>query len=350
MGGQGGIASFFLTYQTAGFFEAWNIRFIATHCAGSMIKKLQTAVLGYLILMGLLITKQVGIVHIHTASNASFWRKSIYIFIVYLARRPIILHVHGGGFADFFNIECNSFQKKYVRFVMGCCRCIVALSETWASRLYDISQHDHIVTIYNPVILSKHMPQPCIRDVASILFLGRIEPEKGVYDLLQALLELSKEFPTLRLLCGGDGEHEKFLAMASQLGIREQVVLLGWVSGAAKTDYLAQSTVFALPSYAEGMPVGVLEAMAAGTPVVASNVGGIPDTVRDGIDGLLLDAGDIKGLVAALGRVLRDPLLQRRLGESGRGRVESVFSADKVMAQMGQIYLDLGALPASPCI
>jgi glycosyltransferase involved in cell wall biosynthesis len=343
--GQGGIAAVLATYKEAGFFDKWNIRFIATHCAGSALRKLSTLVSGYLVFLALLLTGQVGVVHIHTASNASFWRKSLFILLASIFGRSVILHVHGGGFADFFNVQCGSLQQRYVRYIMRRCSCIVALSEKWAVRLHDISAHSHIVTVYNPVALPDLTKQIFVRDQSSILFLGRIGPAKGVYDLLQALLVLREEFPSLRLLCGGDGEQEKFLAAATELKLREHVELLGWVVGAAKTRYLAQCTVFALPSYAEGMPVGVLEAMATGAPVVASKVGGIPDTIRDGIDGLLIDAGDVAALVAALAQVLRDPVLQRQLGNAGKQRVETIFAASKVMEQMGVIYSELGAVP-----
>src|SRR6185369_14535938 len=103
------------------------------------------------------------------------------------------------------------------------------------------------------------------REPALIAFAGRCEPKKGVFDLLEAAAGLAYQFGDLRVELAGSGALEKLLARA---------------------------TVFVLPSHAEGLPMGVLEAMAAGCPVVATRVGGVPDLVEDGVTGLLVPPGD----------------------------------------------------------
>lgn len=120
-------------------------------------------------------------------------------------------------------------------------------------------------------------------------------------------------YPTLRVCLGGDGEASAARALAQRLGIVDRVETPGWMTGATKAQWLARATIYALPSYAEGLPMSVLEAMAAGAPVVATPVGGISDVLSDGVHGLLVPPGDVVALVAALARLLDDAGLRDRL-------------------------------------
>ena len=126
-------------------------------------------------------------------------------------------------------------------------------------------------------------------------------------------------------------------------GIRERgLVDVAAVVGPVQPDEVSRellaADVFCLPSYREGLPMAILEAMAVGLPVVATAVGGIPDVVRDNESGLLLDAGDVAGLAVALAALARDPELRRRLGETGRGLVEELAGASVVTARWRALY------------
>lgn len=346
LAGRGGISSVIGIYRAAGFFETWRVTYISSHCEGSFLKKVVVALQGFRAFFRLARSGHVGLVHLHTASDASFWRKSIFILLAKAFGLPVILHVHGGGFDIFFKERCNSIQRYLIRRVMRKCDCIVALSAQWVVRLRSISGHSNIVTVVNPVVLPVPKEEEhSIRRHSDILFLGRIDRMKGVFDLLEALVVLKHEFPAIRLLCGGDGNTDEFLSVASQLGVRDCVKLLGWVTQDIKAKYLAESTVFALPSYAEGMPMGVLEAMAAGLPIVASTVGGIPDTLKDGVEGFLISPGDVQGLIQALRCTLSNVGLQQSMGKAGRHRVEAEFAVSKVIERMNQVYCSLGAAP-----
>ena len=129
---------------------------------------------------------------------------------------------------------------------------------------------------------------------------------------------------------------------ASELGLADQVNLLGWVGPDDKPTYLARATVYALPSYAEGLPMSVLEAMAAGVPVVTTPVGGIPEAVTDGVEGFLVEPGDIETLRARLTQLLEDSELAVRMGEAGRRKVKSSFSSAVIMPKLENMYIELG--------
>ena len=115
---------------------------------------------------------------------------------------------------------------------------------------------------------------------------------------------------------------------------------LGWIDGATKIRELAAADVFVLPSYHEGVPVGILEAMAWGVPVVASDVGGVAESMGDA--GLLCKARDVESLREALERVLRSPELAAELGRKGRHRAEHRFAIPVVLAELGALYRDAG--------
>jgi glycosyltransferase involved in cell wall biosynthesis len=119
------------------------------------------------------------------------------------------------------------------------------------------------------------------------------------------------------------------------------VECLGWVTGEKKRELLARCTVFTLPSYNEGQPMSVLEAMASGAPVLSTRVGGVPDALRDRVEGLLVEAGDIPALGAALTELLADGALRRRLGEAARGRVCTTFSTEVLLPSLETLYTEL---------
>jgi glycosyltransferase involved in cell wall biosynthesis len=129
------------------------------------------------------------------------------------------------------------------------------------------------------------------------------------------------------------------------MGVSNAVEFLGWIDGAAKAQALAEATVYALPSYMEGLPMGVLEAMAVGLPVVATTVGGIPDVIEDGVTGLLIEPGDQDGLARALSLLLSDAALRHRMGAAARAVVEEGYTPQRIVPMIESLYRTLGAAP-----
>lgn len=175
---------------------------------------------------------------------------------------------------------------------------------------------------------------------------GRLSPEKGQSFFIEMAALLRECYPEARFQVVGDGPLRNELAVQiDRLRLREVVALTGF--RADVDELLRESHVFVLPSLAEGLGLVLLEAMAAGLPVVATKVGGIPEVVVDGVTGRLVPPGDAAALAAAVREVLDNPDLARRWGEAGRRRVEQSFTA----AEMGRQTLDLyrglraGALP-----
>jgi glycosyltransferase involved in cell wall biosynthesis len=174
------------------------------------------------------------------------------------------------------------------------------------------------------------------------LFLGHLLPDKGVYDLVKALASATERVPGVNLVLGGVGEIDPVRALATQLGVQERVQTPGWLGPKDKKAALAASTIFLLPSYHEGMPMALLEAMSWGLPVIATPVGGIPQIVTPEVNGLLVAPGDVAGLAAAIVRLLEDPGLRTRLGEAARTTIENGFSLQEALTKLSTIYHRFG--------
>lgn len=185
-----------------------------------------------------------------------------------------------------------------------------------------------------------------LREGPLVGVIARLQPEKGVAAFLKAAARVSSLFPKAHFLVVGDGPlRQELLTLAKRLGVRERVHFLGFRPDARTIiEYL---DVLVVPSLSEGSPLVVLEGMAAGVPVVASAVGGIPDQIRHEREGLLIPPGDPAALDDALLNLLRDPAHARSLGEAGRRRAASEFGYATMVRRIEAVYRAALRLPAS---
>jgi glycosyltransferase involved in cell wall biosynthesis len=337
---RGGISAVINTYRAHGLFDRWPIEYIATHCDGPAWRKLGAALSALRRLIASLARDRNAIVHIHGASRASFWRKSVFMAIALAARCPVIFHLHGGGFARFYEEECGPIGRAAARFFLERAARIIVLSGQWRSWMSGAMRNPNVVCIANPMPL--HAEPASSARKGALLFLGRLERAKGVFDLVDAVATLRETtHPDVRLVLAGD-DVDGLGAYAAERGAGDSVELTGWVGPEAKRALLESSAIFVLPSYAEGSPISLLEAMAAGLPAVATAVGGIPDVVADGVNGVLIEPGDVGTLVRVLRKLLDDRMLRSRLGAAARETVRLRFDADHVIGELEKIYASLG--------
>jgi glycosyltransferase involved in cell wall biosynthesis len=338
---RGGISSVVNVYREAGLFERYPIIYVSTHGDGGALRKLRICIAALARYLLLLLRGRVALAHVHMSTGMSFWRKLLFACPTLLAGVPVILHLHGADFAAFHR-DGGMLRKWAMRALFDRAAAIIVLSKSWQRWAQRLSRNPLIVPIFNPVVVPAAggaLP----REPASILFLGQLGSRKGAYELLQAAALLVARHPRLRLRMAGDGEVEEVRAAAGHLGLGAHVEVLEWVAGARKSALLASASVYALPSYCEALPMSVLEAMAAGLPVVCTPVGGIPEAVTDGVEGAIVAPGDVAALAAALDMLLSDAAARERMGQAARLRIESSFSAARVLPQIGILYERLGA-------
>lgn len=339
----GGIASVIKAYRSSGLFDNWSISYIETHSDGGFIRKGRFAIVAWTRYLAMLFQEKEILVHVHGASRASFWRKSTFIIPAIWAGVPFIFHLHGGGFMQFYGDECGRLAKAFVRYVLNKSATIIVLSESWLESMRTIASIPDVVVLPNPGPSPPAAGEAMSRDTSTILFLGRVCEEKGIFVLMEAFAKVLEEFPQAQLMCAGDGELRELAELARELNINDRVEMLGWVDEKQRTELLLTSSIFVLPSFTEGLPMSILEAMSASLPVIATPVGGIPDVIRNEETGILVPVSDVISLSAAICRLLGDSALRESIGRRAQAEFKMRFDLDVVIPQLESIYRNLGA-------
>lgn len=333
---RGGMRSVVEAYQRDGFLESEDVRLVAAYADGGFLKRQWVLAKGLWEYALLVMTRKIELVHVHAAMRGSFWRKGLFASLARLRGIPVILHLHGSEMKPFYNAQ-RPFVQRLIRRHLEQAAAVVVLSESWREFVGSIAPAAKITVVPNYVIVPPAADR-AQRAGQDILFLGLVGQRKGVFDLIPAFARIAGQFPEARLIIGGNGETAEAERLVAEHGMQRRIELAGWVSGEAKSRLLNASGIYILPSYNEGLPMSVLEAMAADLPVITTKVGGIPELVTDGIDGLLVDAGDRDALAAAMAQMLGDADLRARLADAGRRRVADHYSDTAVLPMLHELY------------
>jgi len=332
---KGGISSVVKTYREAGLFEQENVRYVATHCDGTNVAKIAIFARALSLLCWTLCRRSTDILHAHVSADGSFWRKSCVLLLASALGVRTILHLHAGRFPTFY-AALPPPLRKVVRFVFAKVDIVVVLSRAWGEWVVDTFSAP-VEIISNPVVVPR---EALVRGKSgvTILALGRLGQNKGTFDLIRAAQMLVARHPNIELLLAGDGELSAAEEMAKDLGLANVVKTLGWVDESSRACLLQSASVFALPSYSEGLPMSMLEAMAMGVPVVVTPVGGIAEVVRDGVEGFIVAPGDPQYLANRIDVLLSDSDLRERMGDAGRLRVSDLYDARRTVVAVRSLY------------
>lgn len=308
LGVRGGISAVAKSLVDAMPDGTWNLRYVSTYEDGPKPLRACAAAVGFVRLALLLIFWKPDIVHIHSASRASYWRKATMARLSLRAGSRVVFHVHGGAFKTFYEGLPPS-KREHVRETLERADLVIALTERWKQRLEEIAPEASVRVLMNPVDCERFAAtvvgrSPVPDDGGTVLFLGALDRRKGTFDLMEAGLTVAAARPKVMFEFGGDKAVEEVRAEAAARGLSDNVRVLGWVRGDEKIDAFRRAHVFVLPSYREGLPVAVLEAMAAGLPIVTTPVGGIPNVIADGQQGFFIEPGDVSALAARILEVL----------------------------------------------
>jgi glycosyltransferase involved in cell wall biosynthesis len=344
VGTMGGIATVVRQYLSAGLFDRFHGVYVATHRDGTWLVKAMTALRGWSMVLWQLVLFRPALVHVHMSSRASFWRKAVVCLMADALRCPYLVHMHGSEFMRFYETEAGPRSKRFIGRILRRATLVLALSEEWSRDLSRICPDARIQVLPNAVAVPNDIDSGARAEEGDeVLFLGRIGQRKGTFDLLEAFAEIAADHPKSRLVCAGDGDVEGLRRRAQELGLQDRVTCPGWLSREETAGRLRSAALFALPSYAEGLPMALLEAMSWGLPVIATPVGGIPQVILTGENGLLVQPGDVRGLSSALSRLLGDRDLRRRLGQQALETIMTSYSLEASLSQLAGIYRRLGA-------
>jgi glycosyltransferase involved in cell wall biosynthesis len=279
--------------------------------------------------------------HVNTSYGWAFLRDGAAVWIAGIFGARTLLHFRGGDFPEFVKATPRPYRR-WIEATLRRTDRLIALTHATRAYLESVAGVERVRYVPNFVRLEDVGP-PADRSgrdgrPVEVLFVGWMLPAKGVRELLAA----ARELPGARFTLVGP-EEPAFVA-----SIREELASLGarvrHLGALPREDVLAlyrEADVFTLPTWREGFPNVVLEAMAASLPVVATPVGAIPDAVRDGEEGLLVPPRDAAALTAALRRLCADPALRRSMGERARLRAESLFSREEVLSRLAAVYREL---------
>lgn len=322
------------------------VRVVNTSKTTTADRALWQGVIAQLRLLGRVAALCVGwrpdVVHIHTCSRFTFWRNGVDVVLARLLGRKVVLHIHGGGFGKFL-ASLTSGRALVARGVLGLAHRVVVLGEGWKELLDRWTDPNFVVVVPNGVPVGELVAIRA-RPEFTIVCLANYECGKGQADLLRAVAGLRGPRQVRVVLPGFEtepGQQAKLQALAAELGLGDRVEIPGPVTGVDKAQRLCRADCFCLPSYDEGLPMAMLEAMAIGLPVVVTRVGAIPEAVIDDEEGLQFDAGDVPALTAHLQRLMDDPARAAELGRRGRERLIRDFSLDAAVQRLLVLYREL---------
>ena len=328
---RGGIAIVINAYFDGLDLNCWRLKRLETQSDRSFVTKNITLIKA-LVLAPVKIFN-CNIIHIHTASNNSFRRKVYFIVLSRILRRKIILHIHGGGFDEFLK-NMSPGKLKFAQKVIQMADVVICLSTKKMTEIGRLISHDNMKIIPNPCVFN---PQGIKRDYEKnekVLFVGWIEEEKGIFDLIKAVSELSSMF----LVVAGKGRISDCQRLAVELGVNERIEFVGWLSPKDLINIYEDADIFCLPSYVEGIPMALLEAMSYGLPIITCPVGGVPDVVSDNVDALFVEPGAVDSIKDCLVRLQNDHDLKERLGCNAREKVEGYFTIPKISNKINLLY------------
>jgi glycosyltransferase involved in cell wall biosynthesis len=335
---RGGIATYVRTIRETPLWQEWDIHYVATHRNGTAVTRIITFVFGLANFVAELAFHRPDLVHLHMSSYGSFFRKCLLTWVSSAFRVPVVLHVHGSVFHRFF-ANAPGLVRLLIRATLERADTVIALGNTWADRLQHIAPRARIVVVPNAIRPGSPVEQQTSGPV-HVVFLGEVCDRKGTFTLLDSwakMLADSGGSVQARLTIAGDGEIDRARDRVAALGLGASVDVRGWIANTNVPGLLASAHILVLPSQNEGQPMAILEAMAKGLCVVASNVGGIPELL-DETCGVLVNPGDVTELADAITYVVTDHSARARFGAHALQRVQNEFDVDIIWRRFDELY------------
>lgn len=315
--------------------------YLATHVTGNPIKKALFFVNAYRKLKKLIKRNTFDIIHIHMSYKGSFYRKYYVTKLCKRYNKRVIVHLHGSEFKDFY-YSGNKKRKKQIQELFSIADASIVLGEDWKNFILEITPKAIVIVINNAVFLPVFEDKE-VSKVRTFLFLGALIRRKGVVDLLEAVNKMkSKGVSDFRLLIAGSGTDEQRLKEYAQTnGLQDCVEFLGWITKEQKPELLKKSDVLVLPSYNEGLPIAILEAMSYSLPIISTDVGSIAEAVKENQNGFLIKPGDVNALTHAMVQLTNNSDLWKNESNASRKICEEKFSEDLFFEAVEKVYRGL---------
>lgn len=335
-GGMTSVISQIVTYN----WEKENIKmkFIPTYYPGNIAIKSLYFCLAYIKIFINFLFWRPDIVHMHMSYKGSFQRKYLIHRLCKLFKVKDVIHLHGSEFEKWYYASGDVTQKKICRLLRECDMFFV-LGDKWNTVIKHIEPLTNTIVIRNAIAIPDNIVKWSDK-CCQILYLGVLIKRKGVSDLLYALkiLKENNRLDGKKIAIAGSGPEEiELKKICKQNELEKYVTFYGWVNDSEKKKLIKESQIFILPSYNEGLPISILEAISYGMPVVATDVGDISSAVNDGQNGYLISPGDIGTLAEKLNDIAQKDSFEKMSYES-RKIAENLFSEKNFFHTLQECY------------
>lgn len=285
--------------------------------------------------------RKIRIVHIHGCHKGSFYRKLIVLLIAkFIFGKKIIYHSHASEFHVFYQ-NGNYFTKKFIHFFISRLDLIICLSSQWKVFFEENFKFEKIVILENIVEPADTLNREKSTGNVKLLFLGEIGDRKGIFDLVEVLKKNRNFFKDkIHLVIGGNGDVKRLIKFIEKNNLQSLITYKGWVSGAKKHMLLLNCDLYILPSYNEGLPISILEAMSYSLPVISTDVGGISEVIHNEVNGFLITPGDKAALNHKLKKIIENPDLIKKMGYQSQPIIAPYYSKS-VIPKLELIYKEI---------
>lgn len=330
---RGGITSVIKAHETGKQWKKYYCKWIQTHRDGNSIRKLwylATALLEYIILLPFY-----DIVHIHVSYNNSAKRKLIFARIAKLLNKKIIVHFHPSTEKLLFS---NDQYTQILHTLFSYSNLLIVLSPQWIKWINQAFPENKFTmkVLYNPCPI---VHRDFAKKQKQILFAGTLNERKGYNRLLIAFSKICQNHKDWKLIFAGNGKIDKAKELQKQYNIpNDQVQYLGWISNQKKEQTFQEASIYCLPSWGEGFPMGVLDAIAYGIAVITTPVGGITDIMHNGVNGLIFDTYNMDELANCLEKLINSKEYRDSLVKEADKLVDNEFNITNINKQLDLIY------------
>lgn len=283
---------------------------------------------------------RLALVHVNMGDKGSAVRKGALVVFSRAIGAKVFLHLHAVTLHKTFH-NAHGILKFLIAFPFRISTRNIVLGQVWKNWLVDELKVDgcKVDVLRNGVsVPTLGADDRSVYKKVSILFLGNLMERKGIGDLIAALSMLPAGVADWHLIVAGGGDVEKYRDLCAHIGLSGKISFLGWVDRQRSLSLLAASDILVLPSYDEGLPLVILEAMGSGAAVVCTPVGSIPEFLRDRETAVFVEPGDSTALSRILAELVDDPAFRGRLAAAAKSDYDEFFSLTSFCSELSKIY------------
>lgn len=330
----------FLNYS----WDSIDMSFLPTYIEGGKIKQMFFFCVAIWKYLFVLLFDRPDIVHVHMSYKGSFIRKFIMVKMSKVFKVKTILHLHGSEFKIFYE-NSNTAVQRCIKQLFESVDQTIVLGQSWFEFIQNIAPKSRITICNNAIDIPIEIAN-LNKGEFNILFLAVLLKRKGIYDLVDVVRNLKDErffeHKNIKFIIAGDGpEYQNLVDYVQKYKLESLIDIIGWIDSTQKQKLLKNSQLLVLPSYNEGLPMAILEAMSYGIPIISTDVGSISEVVIPRKTGYLISPGNVGQLKSAIKEVTENKECWRTLSINAKNLIVNSYNKEKYLNNFQKIYINL---------